>query len=656
MGSSSTMSYTVGNKVLPSNQVSSGLSRYHQHHHYPPLSSQPPIVLPSFEPTNLLQELHATFHPEAQLNPATHLAEPVHIPPNPAIGFAPANNCSRVPTISGYDISPHIFTEEKLSHMLSHGLSKDPKPLLPYREAPDQSYTAQMMAALVANGGVKDHPHLDMVRALNNKWGFLPHEVGLTVDPSKRGLAIQKGVRIPALSAESEFAKSTANLSDLSKQASFSSSSELAQVAAYPVMGYGGSNSHGLGKVESQATLMRMPTGLDTSACSPCKSPKGCHVRHEARITQANLMRMQSGLDMPVCSPGNRPNGCHVGHQDTVKQAMTMSPYVHSVYQIKDEHASLDTHPSFSAAPINVDAREGTQKLCISTHESNENLGQIASSNSEQNGGCGTTIQRVNQGKNKRIKEGSKNNGTAIVANVKDLETDDVGKGKRHKSGASEEDQKAEQSISANSDDSTPTSGKDSSKNLMPSKQDYIHVRARRGQATDSHSLAERVRREKISERMKFLQDLVPGCSKVTGKALMLDEIINYLQSLQRQVEYLTMKLAAANPMPEFHMDDLSSGIQINEPQRSHHQSLMISAETPTSYSPFLHHRQHAHAPQQLVTPCPPVNFPSLGGSDMVVRQTGSICVAAMDAYGEAISQQLTRAWDEELPNAGQPL
>lgn len=36
---------------------------------------------------------------------------------------------------------------------------------------------------------------------------------------------------------------------------------------------------------------------------------------------------------------------------------------------------------------------------------------------------------------------------------------------------------------------------------------------------------------------MKFLQDLVPGCTKVTGKAVMLDEIINYVQSLQRQVE-----------------------------------------------------------------------------------------------------------------------
>ncbi|TVU44538.1 hypothetical protein EJB05_03983 [Eragrostis curvula] len=80
-----------------------------------------------------------------------------------------------------------------------------------------------------------------------------------------------------------------------------------------------------------------------------------------------------------------------------------------------------------------------------------------------------------------------------------------------------------------------------------PPKQDYIHVRARRGQATDSHSLAERARREKISERMKILQDLVPGCNKVIGKASVLDEIINYIQSLQCQVEFLSMKLEAVN-------------------------------------------------------------------------------------------------------------
>ncbi|KVI00361.1 transcription factor bHLH78-like [Cynara cardunculus var. scolymus] len=102
---------------------------------------------------------------------------------------------------------------------------------------------------------------------------------------------------------------------------------------------------------------------------------------------------------------------------------------------------------------------------------------------------------------------------------------------------------------------------KQTKENVKPPEppKDYIHVRARRGQATDSHSLAERVRREKISERMKFLQDLVPGCNKVTGKAVMLDEIINYVQSLQRQVEFLSMKLATVNPRTDVNMEALLS-------------------------------------------------------------------------------------------------
>ncbi|KAG8370536.1 hypothetical protein BUALT_Bualt14G0127200 [Buddleja alternifolia] len=48
---------------------------------------------------------------------------------------------------------------------------------------------------------------------------------------------------------------------------------------------------------------------------------------------------------------------------------------------------------------------------------------------------------------------------------------------------------------------------------LEPPK-DYIHVIARRGQATDSHSLDKSVIREKISERMELLPDIVPGCNK----------------------------------------------------------------------------------------------------------------------------------------------
>ncbi|KAL6652957.1 hypothetical protein ACP70R_011882 [Stipagrostis hirtigluma subsp. patula] len=97
--------------------------------------------------------------------------------------------------------------------------------------------------------------------------------------------------------------------------------------------------------------------------------------------------------------------------------------------------------------------------------------------------------------------------------------------------------------------DATAAAGEEEEEKKAPEPaKDYIHVRARRGQATDSHSLAERVRRERISERMKMLQSLVPGCNKITGKALMLDEIINYVQSLQRQVEFLSMKLSTMNP------------------------------------------------------------------------------------------------------------
>ncbi|KAJ6375640.1 hypothetical protein OIU77_000589 [Salix suchowensis] len=119
--------------------------------------------------------------------------------------------------------------------------------------------------------------------------------------------------------------------------------------------------------------------------------------------------------------------------------------------------------------------------------------------------------------------------------------------GKRRKiSGSRNENSESRAEIEASSAANNKPA-QPSSKPSEPPMQDYIHVRARRGQATDSHSLAERARRDKISERMKMLQDLVPGCNKVIGKALALDEIINYIQSLHCQVEFLSMKLEAVN-------------------------------------------------------------------------------------------------------------
>ncbi|PKI36584.1 hypothetical protein CRG98_043004 [Punica granatum] len=167
-----------------------------------------------------------------------------------------------------------------------------------------------------------------------------------------------------------------------------------------------------------------------------------------------------------------------------------------------------------------------------------------------------------------------------------------------------------------NNKETSVSSSKDNSKASEVQKPDYIHVRARRGQATDSHSLAERVRREKISERMKFLQDLVPGCHKITGKAGMLDEIINYVQSLQRQVEFLSMKLAAVNPRLDFDIDSLF--------QKEVNQMIpTCTSSFPTmDMSPELTNPAYLHFdPMQQVVSCSTLDM-GIINPDMGIRRT----------------------------------
>ncbi|XP_042383181.1 transcription factor bHLH80-like isoform X2 [Zingiber officinale] len=69
-------------------------------------------------------------------------------------------------------------------------------------------------------------------------------------------------------------------------------------------------------------------------------------------------------------------------------------------------------------------------------------------------------------------------------------------------------------------------------------------VRAKRGCATHPRSIAERVRRNKISERIKKLQELVPNMDKQTNTADMLDLAVVYIKNLQKQVKMLTEEQA----------------------------------------------------------------------------------------------------------------
>ncbi|KAL6505335.1 hypothetical protein OROGR_025152 [Orobanche gracilis] len=65
-------------------------------------------------------------------------------------------------------------------------------------------------------------------------------------------------------------------------------------------------------------------------------------------------------------------------------------------------------------------------------------------------------------------------------------------------------------------------------------------MRAKRGFATHPRSIAERVRRTKISERIRKLQELVPNMDKQTNTSDMLDWAVDYIKDLQRQVKTLS--------------------------------------------------------------------------------------------------------------------
>ncbi|CAM6015549.1 unnamed protein product [Sphagnum balticum] len=89
-------------------------------------------------------------------------------------------------------------------------------------------------------------------------------------------------------------------------------------------------------------------------------------------------------------------------------------------------------------------------------------------------------------------------------------------------------------------------------KKIGPALNTNMKPRARQGSANDPQSIAARVRRERISERLKHLQALIPDGDKM-DMVTMLDEAINYVKCLGLQIRMLkddSLWPKALGPLP----------------------------------------------------------------------------------------------------------
>lgn len=314
------------------------------------------------------------------------------------------------------------------------------------------------------------------------------------------------------------------------------------------------------------------------------------------------------------------------------------------------EHGKLSR---ISSSPLlkTLGSQMGVQENKNSPFEEQDKM-EVANSQEEStiseqtpNGEIGVKIsQDVNSRKRKASTKGKgKENPTKGVEGSEDSNS------KRSKTKEGDGNENGKVKVEEDSKAVEEKQNKSNSKLPEPPK-DYIHVRARRGQATDSHSLAERVRREKISERMKLLQDLVPGCNKVTGKALMLDEIINYVQSLQRQVEFLSMKLSSVNTRMDLSIESLVSKdvFQSNNSLATHPNPNPIFQLDSSAQAFYGHQSQqnsvvHNNIPNRTVSHC------SVDPLDTSLCQNLGLQLPPLNGFNEGASQFPLTFCEEDL-------
>ncbi|XP_068653943.1 transcription factor PIF7-like [Aristolochia californica] len=156
-------------------------------------------------------------------------------------------------------------------------------------------------------------------------------------------------------------------------------------------------------------------------------------------------------------------------------------------------------------------------------------------------------------------------------------------------------------------DDSTSLGGMGNADEEVERKTEITRSHlTRRSRAAATHNQSERRRRDRINQKMKALQKLIPNSSK-TDKASILDEVIEYLKQLQAQLQ-----LMSARSMPQLMMPlGMQQHLQMSILARLGMGMGMGMGMTPAA-PPAIPHILHPTSPASAPFLSPPFLFPPL--------------------------------------------
>ncbi|CAI0431620.1 unnamed protein product [Linum tenue] len=181
-----------------------------------------------------------------------------------------------------------------------------------------------------------------------------------------------------------------------------------------------------------------------------------------------------------------------------------------------------------------------------------------------------------------------------------------------------------------------------------------------RSRTSTVHNQSERRRRERINQKMKALQKLVPNAHK-TDKASMLEEVIDYLKQLQAQVEMMSHArslVAAPQMMIPF---DAHALHQQQEQQKQQQQQLQMSILAAAQSATMgvglgmgmVHNFPFLHLPTTMPTSPPQFLHPQVSNSNGASSSVGPFDALAQSKSMELYMGNLAAIYQHQLHQLG---